>query len=423
MMIISLALKNLLEQKKRYALMATAIALGFFLMTILSALSEGALDTIRLKSARYFSGQLCIYGLNGKVREVENPDFYIEKIQQESLPIDAVAKRSILYDYSEPKLFYNGSYALIRKLIGVNFEQEKAQLESLPFVEGGIGDGILISRAITDDIGAKVGDTVTLSANTVTGQANTITVPIAGIFDEINLFGYSVYMQRELVNELAGLKSDYVSEIAVYTKNDASLNSLGNKLRDLFKDNIEVLPPVLNRDEFNIALYDVPEGQRALLIVSIDAQLEEITLLLMAFEICTYFVLIVFMLITSVGIINTYRVIIYNRTGEIGTMRAIGIHKSTILHLFLIEALFLSIFAIIIGFIAAVLALQLTHVFPLELNPAVSMFTEYNRLQFSIKLTNMGINMVLIILSVMIAVWRPAKNATTISPADALRKI
>ncbi len=422
-MIFKLALKNLLIQKKRYALMSVAIALGFFLMTILSALSEGALETIRLKSARYFSGQLCIYGLSGIVREVENPDYLIEKIMNESLPVETVSKRSILYDNSESKLFFNGSYVLIRKVIGVDFDAEKKQLETLPFVSGGIGDGVVISRAITDDIGAQVGDTITLSANTRTGQVNTLTVPIVGIFDEVNLFGYSIYMSRKLVNSLAGLNDNYVSEIAVYTKNGVSLTSLGNTLRTLLQGDIRVLPPVYNRDEFLSTLESVPHGERALAIVSIDAQLEEVTMLLTAFEICTYFVLIIFMLITAVGIINTYRVIIYNRTGEIGTMRALGTHKNTILNLFLVEALLLSLFSIVTGFIGAFLALQFTNVFTLSASPAVSMFTEFNKLQYSFNPSSFVINMLLIILSVLIAVWNPSKKAATISPAVALRKI
>ncbi len=423
MMILQLALKNLLMQKKRYALMATAVAIGFFLMTILSALSEGALNTIRLKSARYFSGQLCVYGLNGITREVDNPDFVVDTLQKARLSVETISKRSILYDDSDAKLFFNGSYVLVRKVIGVDFDTERQQLETLPFIDGGIGNGILISRAITDDIGARVGDSITFSANTKSGQVNTITVPIAGIFDEINLFGYSVYMDRTLVNTLAMLPKEYVSEIAVYTKDGASVRRIEETIRTIFENDITVLPHISNRSEFTKALTSVPAGEKALAIVSIDAQLEEVTLLLTAFEICTYFVLIVFMIITAVGIINTYRVILYNRTGEIGTMRALGIQKRTILYLFLLEALLLSIFSVIAGFISSLLALQFTHVFTLSANPAVSMFTEFNKLQYSINIGSFSINVLLIIFSVLLAVWAPSKKAATISPAEALRKL
>ncbi len=60
-MIVKLAFKNLFLQRKRYTLMTIAVSTGFLLITVLSALSQGAIDTIRLKSARYFSGQICVY--------------------------------------------------------------------------------------------------------------------------------------------------------------------------------------------------------------------------------------------------------------------------------------------------------------------------------------------------------------------------
>ncbi|MFI3257369.1 MAG: FtsX-like permease family protein [Spirochaetales bacterium] len=424
MIIFELACKNLLLQRKRYILMTCAIALGFFLMTVLSALTQGAIDTIRSKAARYFSGQICIYGFDGTFRTVENADFYIDLLQDASLPIQTVAKRSTLYSEYEATIFFNGAYVGIRRTIGVDFESEKEQLQKLPFIEGGVGNGLLVSRAITDVIGAHVGDTVIFSVTTPTGQLNTHTLEISGIFDELNLFGYSVYMDRTDVNTLAQFPPEYVSEIAVFTNNGASLAPIEIKIRDILSDHIPLLGQTSNRNDFNTILANgAPEGIKALAPVTIDAQLEEISLLLRAFKLCAYVILLVFMLITAIGIINTYRVIIYNRVGEIGTMRAMGIHKKTVLHIFLSEALILSIVASAIGFVLANIALPLTQFFPLTGTPAVTMFTEYNTLQYTIRLSSILLNVILIISSVLLAVWNPSKKAATVSPAEALRKL
>ena len=422
-MIIKLAFKNLFLQKKRYTLMTIAVATGFLLITILSALSQGAIDTIRLKAARYFSGQICVYGLNGDFRDVENPDYYVDLLRTSKLPIEKVSKRSILYDDSEGMLYFNGSYVTMRKIIGVDFETEKKQLSKLPFIEGGIGDGILISRAITDDLGANVGDNITLSITTRNGQANTITLPISGIFDELNIFGYSIYVDREKVNTLANYPAEYVSEIAVYTKKGANITKTQENIRQILLQEANVLPPILTRDEFTKSLHSVPTGERAFAVVSIDTQLAQITMLLNAFEICTYFVLIIFMLITAIGIINTYRVIIHNRTNEIGTMRALGIQKTTIIKIFLTEAVILSIVASLIGFIIAVMALPITQLFEFTITPAINMFTEFGKLQYTVKLNSMILHLILITISIVLAVLEPSKKAATISPADALRTI
>ncbi len=311
----------------------------------------------------------------------------------------------------------------MRKIIGVDFETEKKELSKLPFIAGGIGDGILISRAITDDLGAKVGDNITLSITTRNGQVNTISIPISGIFDELNIFGYSIYMDRELVNTLANYYPDYVSEIAVYTKKTADIAKTQESIRQLLAKHTDVLPPILTRDQFTKALHSVPDEQRAFAVVNIDTQLDQITMLLNAFQLCTYFVLFIFMLITAIGIINTYRVIIHNRTNEIGTMRAIGIQKSTIVTLFLTEALILSVVASLIGFVVALLGLPITQLFEITITPAINMFTEFGKLQYTVRFDSMIIHLILITASIIIAVLEPSRKASTISPADALRKI
>ncbi len=423
MMIFQLATKNLLVQKKRYVLMAIAIAAGFFLMTVLSSLMQGALDTIRSKSARYFSGQICLYGYIGDEKVVETPDVYLDILRDSSLPLETVAKRSILESRFDTMLFFNGSYVRIRKTIGVDFDDERKQLEKLPFIEGGIADGLLVSRAITDDIGAHVGDNVTISITTDSGQVNTITVPISGIFDEVNLFGYSVYLNRSDVNTLGFLPTDFVSEIALYTKKGAQLRPLETKIRNLLSPHAMVLPEARTRRELSNLLDTIPEQGNTLAVVSIDAQLEQITLLLFAFEICMYIILLIFMLITSVGIVNTYRVIIFNRMGEIGTIRAIGVQRKTILQVFLLEAIILSFFSSLVGFLLAIVTLLTTNVFTLTGNPAVNMFTEYNKLQYTILPENILVNLILITVSVLLAVWNPSRQAATIAPAEALRKI
>ncbi len=423
MMVLKLAIKNLLLQRKRYTLMTIAVATGFFLITLLSALSQGAIDTVRLKAARYFSGQICVYDYTGDDRDVQNPDFYVNLLKESRIPIEIVSKRSILQTDSNSLLFFNGSYVNIRKVIGVDFETEKEQLERLPFIEGGIGNGALISRAITEDLGAKVGDSITLNSTTSTGQVNTMSVPISGIFDELNIFGYAVYMDIEEVNTLANFPKDYVSEIAVYTEKGANINKAERDIIELLSKYDDVHPVIKTRSEFITAINAIEDDQRIFIVAQSDTQLDQITLLLDAFSLCTYFILVIFMLITAVGIINTYRVIIHNRTNEIGTMRAIGIHKKTIVQLFLTEAVLLSFIASTIGFVLAVSVLPITNFIQITGVPAINMFTEFGRLQYTIRLDSVLANMVLITISIVIAVLGPSKTASTISPADALRNI
>ena len=72
------ALRNLFLQRKRYALMALAVAVGFMLITVLTGLSYGALETIKTKAARYFSGHIIVYGFENTGMSIPDSKSYVD---------------------------------------------------------------------------------------------------------------------------------------------------------------------------------------------------------------------------------------------------------------------------------------------------------------------------------------------------------
>ena len=83
----------------------------------------------------------------------------------------------------------------------------------------------------------------------------------------------------------------------------------------------------------------------------------EIQTILEALTLVTYAILALLSIVIAVGILNMYRVIIYERTREIGTMRAIGVQKHQVRNIVLCEAFFLAICGIAAGLILSVLGL------------------------------------------------------------------
>ena len=91
------ALRNLFLQRKRYALMALAVAVGFMLITVLTGLSYGALETIKTKAARYFSGHIIVYGFENTGMSIPDPESYAKIINKSRLPLRTVSPRSVYY--------------------------------------------------------------------------------------------------------------------------------------------------------------------------------------------------------------------------------------------------------------------------------------------------------------------------------------
>ncbi|MBR5016465.1 MAG: ABC transporter permease, partial [Spirochaetia bacterium] len=246
------ALRNLFLQRKRYALMALAVAVGFMLITVLTGLSYGALETIKTKAARYFSGHIIVYGFENTGMSIPDSKSYVDIISHSNLPLRTVSPRSVYYG-KEVRLFFGGNYIRLLRVIGADFDTEGKELSKLPFVEGGIEEmtapegknGIIISTEAARLLGARLGDDVIIYVKTIEGgQYNTENMVVKGIFDETNIFGYAAYMNREELNIIMDKDPGWATEIAVYAKEGSNIPRLTEKLRLEFAKTRDVFPAI-----------------------------------------------------------------------------------------------------------------------------------------------------------------------------------
>ena len=177
-MTLFLAFRNLMLQKKRYALIFIAIMIGFSLITVLTGTAYGCMETVLIKAARYFSGHVSITGYLNKSRNIEDPENIISYINESHLPVRTVSKRTI-YKGKEARLYFGGNSVRLRRQIGIDLNSEQNEIAGLPFIEGGIdemaGDkghnGIIISSAASRLLDARLGDDVTLYVKADNGTA------------------------------------------------------------------------------------------------------------------------------------------------------------------------------------------------------------------------------------------------------------
>lgn len=425
-----IALRNLFLQRKRYALMGLAIAVGFMLITVLTGLSYGALETIKTKAARYFSGHVIVYGFENTGMSIPDSKEYIKIINEKKLPVRTVSPRTIYYG-SEVRLFFGGNYIRLLRAIGADFRTEGAELSRLPFVEGSMENmlgeegknGIIISTEAARLLGARMGDDVLIYIKTIEGQYNVANLVVKGIFGETNIFGYAAYMNREILNLLMNKEYDWATEVAVYAREGADIPKLTEKIRSSLAETKDVFPPILTRKDFSsYRAGNKNNNNEIAAVMSVDAQLEQLKNLLDAFIICTYFVLFVFLLIVMMGILNTYRVLVYERTREIGTMRAMGMQAGAVKRIFIYEAVMLAVISSVLGFILGLVTFYFIGLFDLRSISVAGLFTENGRLQFFISLKTVLLNLVFMIAAVVAAAWGPARKASLMPPAEALRK-
>lgn len=423
------ALKNLFLRRKRYMLMAIAIAVGFALITVITGLSYGALETMKTKAARYFSGHIIVQGFKGVTISVSDADAIVRKIKKMNLPVRTVSPRTIYYG-KEVRLFFGGNYIRLLRIVGTELDSEKSELSRLPFTEGGISEmagkkgenGIFISTEAAKLLGARLGDDLILYLM-AGNQYNTANMVVRGIFNETNIFGYAAYMRREDLNRIMNRPDGWATEVAVYTKEGANIPKTAEKLRLKLGKSVPVFPPILSRYDFSHTRAQNKGNETETFgVMSVDAQLMQLKDLLNAFLLCTYFVLFIFLFIVMMGILNTYRVLIYERTREIGTMRAVGMQIGDVKKIFLYEAFALAVIASAAGFVLGLVTFFIAGLFDLTGITAAGMFTENGRLRFFLNSRMIFLNLFFMISAVLAAAWGPVRKASIMPPAVALRK-
>ena len=131
-------------------------------------------------------------------------------------------------------------------------------------------------------------------------------------------------------------------------------------------------------------------------------------------------VLVLFFIIL-LGVVNTLRMTIRERTREIGTIRAIGMQKKDVRNTFILETFFLSLFSSIAGVIAAFGAMHLLSLitFTMSDNP-FGMLLVNGHLYFLPTFSGIAGNVLLILIIAVVTAYFPARRAANLSPAKAL---
>lgn len=132
-------------------------------------------------------------------------------------------------------------------------------------------------------------------------------------------------------------------------------------------------------------------------------------------------VLILFFII-QVGVVNTLRMTIRERTREIGTIRAIGMQRGQVRAIFLLETFFLSVAACFAGILLAFagMAALARLTFRAEDNP-MSMLLVAGHPHFQPSILGTTAYLLLILAIAVATAWFPARRAANLHPADALR--
>jgi ABC-type lipoprotein release transport system permease subunit len=307
-------------------------------------------------------------------------------------------------------------------------DNKKILRESFKLVAGRMDDvlktdGVMISRKLAGAIGAYPGAKIKVAYKPKFGNKDAIfTFKINGIFIESLMTGdKTIYMHESLFYKnyyanIPNLLTD--KDRAFIPPNDAAFKTaLGNEWvlldRTATTDDAQKKQAQIAKKKIKAATIDVNTMyETASDILKLEGVLNMITLIA---------VLILFFIIV-LGVINTLRMSIRERTREIGTIRAIGMQKKDVRSIFILETISLTFFAAICGAILSFIVMGLLSLITFNVvdNP-MGILLLNKHLHFLPTVFGIIFNIFFIIAIASATAYFPARRAAAMSAADALR--
>lgn len=404
-MILSIAWRNLWRNKVRSIIVLMAVAIGLFAGVFSTGFFKGMAE-MRLKDA--LKTETSHIQIHQKLyKENNDAGLYISHSQElmdkvsTNPNVQGVCRRVI----SECMInSAHGSHSL--SLVGIEPGQEQKVTDmSEKLLEGHYLEDvnkriprILIGKSLAKDLKLKLKSKVTVDMVDVNGHISTKLYKVCGIFETSNT-GYderTAFVNRdELVKQLS-IDADGAHELAIYLKD-------GELLEDS-KAEIAGLAPDLDTKTWKEISKEL-----ALMTDSMDQYM--------------YIFVVIILLALCFGIINTMLMVVLERRKELGMLMAVGMNRSRIFRMIMLESVFLSLSGGILGNIIGYLVLKHFETTPIVL----SMFDGFEQYGYSNEVyTSINPEMLItttfmvIILGIVSALY-PARKATRLNPADSIR--
>ena len=441
MNILKIAFRNLNRQKRRSALLVIAIVFAFLIVTLIDGLSAGARKSLEYQVAKAIGGHVYVVGAekapdkteDDKANEYlppESVDLIKQIIKEEK--IDALYTTVRVQRYGT--LIFAGKQ-LTAQIAGCKFDEEEALRNSFAFKEGGwenvkIENALFIPEKTADALNAALNDIILYETTTLNGQATVAEFQIAGIYQDQSQFDQmQFYANFDYLNKIAEVPAGYAVQMGIFLKDENQQDAVAS----IFENRLAEYGPVTSRElaaQFNPTspgqelLRQLNEGKwdgtKYAVMTFYDFAPQMVTLS-QTIQWISLGVLLVLLLVTMIGISNTFRMVVHERKGEIGTMRSCGVSRGKVSLLFLSEAGFLSVIGAVAGFVLALLVMQIISLIPISIDSAFSIFTTNGHFLWILSPTVICLKFLLTAFLAILAALSPAIRAANMIPAEALR--
>jgi ABC-type lipoprotein release transport system permease subunit len=328
MILLGLAWRNVLRNRRRSAITVSSIAIGLAAMTFMWGFIDGMNRQMVENTTRFFAGDVQVH------LEGYHDDPSLDLTIAHAAPVlDAVRAHPQVAAASvrlEAKaLASRGEKSRGVVVTGVSPQEEprvtilsSALLEGSPLDAG--APGVLIGEKLAESLGVRSGEELVLVGQGYDGSIASGRFPVQGVFrtriDELD--GFVAVMPIDTVRELYAAP-DGATAIALRLRDRGEVDAVHASLASGLGPRYEVL------------------GWPALLpSVAVSVRFHEVT---------GYVVLLVFFVVVAAAVANPVLMAVLERTREFGIMLAIGMSQGMLLRLVVYESILLGAAGLALG--------------------------------------------------------------------------
>ncbi len=435
MSVTKIALRNLSRQKRRTFLLGGAIAFGVLVSTLVNGLTGGLVINIESNVSKMVAGHIILTSMykddaKRTVLSMEMTPALEKAIADLPYPVAFTQRRT-----QSTATFVFETNTIGRTLEGVDWNNDHFLMDDLKLKGGKVSDlsdprAVLLGQKHADKLGVRVGEELFIQVQTVHGQQNFDSFLVKGIYDDANnSLSSSIYADIDAVNQLLDMKAGTFNLLGITLKSFNDTDAATEALVPLLPSDLKVSDRNISRGKsFNDQLSAYKKDKKNLepmtVVMNINDELSGIKGQILAVNFLALVVLSVLLLVVMVGLTNTYRIIVFERSREIGTMRAMGLQRKGVQRIFVLEAVFLSLGGALAGIVLAALllaGLSLVTWGGDVTNSGLAFILRDGHLSWRLDLVTLLLTTGLVAGMTWLAALFPARRAGRVDPAVALR--
>lgn len=429
---VAIAARNLARHTRRNLLLGAAIAGVTALLVLLGGLTAGMREAMLESASTLMTGHVNLAGFfkitSGTAAPIVagwEPTWDSVKAQVPGLRYAAPRGRGWAKAVAE-----GGSMDLI--LAGVELHREPGFRQVIEVVDGKLEDlarpgTILLFQDQARRLGVKPGDALTLSAPTTRGASNTADVRVAAVARGIGLLSaFNAFIPAETLRQLYQLKAGTTGAVQIYLEDPDAAPAVAARLRDALRQaGHRVMDPdpqpYWQKLMFKVNAEDWT-GQK-LDVTTWEDEMSFLSWIVTAVTWLGNVLVTVLMVIVAVGIVNTLAIAIRERTREIGTLRAIGMQRTQVLRLTLLEAFLLGLCGALAGAALGGAAAAALNAARIELPETMQYFLLQHDLHLALHAGPVATAVAFVtVLTTVAAIW-PSAHAARLRPVTAMHHV